>query len=56
VLAGFVLCVAIFATASFGDMATEDNVGLFTRAISIVLFGTIAYLCWSLARRLRTAD
>jgi hypothetical membrane protein len=54
-LAGFVLCVAIFAGASFGGMATEDNVGLFTRAISVVLFGTIAYLCWSLARRLKNA-
>jgi hypothetical membrane protein len=54
-LASFVLCVAIFAAASLGGMATEDNVGLFTRAISIVLFATIAFACWSLARRLRTA-
>ena len=53
--AGFATCVAIFAAASFGGMATENNVGLFTRAISIVLFATIAYVCWSLTRRLRTA-
>ncbi len=51
---GFAACVAIFAAASFGGLAREDNVGLFTRAISIVLFATIAYLCWSLAR-LKTA-
>jgi hypothetical membrane protein len=54
-LAGFLLCVAIFAAASLGGMATEDNVGLFTRAISIVLFVTIAYVCWSLTRRLKSA-
>ena len=54
-LAGFAACAAIFAAASFGGMASEDNVGLFTRAISIVLFGTIAYLCWSLTRRVKTA-
>ena len=53
-LASFVLCVAIFAAASFGGMATEENVGLITRAISIMLFATIAYVCWSLTRRLRT--
>ena len=51
----FVACVAIFAAAGPGGMATEENVGLFTRAISIILFATIAYLCWSLAQRLKTA-
>ncbi|MFZ2029063.1 MAG: DUF998 domain-containing protein [Vitreimonas sp.] len=54
-LLGFVLCVAIFAAASFGGMATEENAGLITRAISIVLFGTIAYLSWSIAQRLKYA-
>jgi hypothetical membrane protein len=53
--AGFALCVAIFLSAGVGGVATEDNVGLFTRAISVVLFVTIAYVCWSLTRRLRTS-
>ncbi|MBI3437554.1 MAG: DUF998 domain-containing protein [Proteobacteria bacterium] len=54
-LAGSLLCVAIFAVASFGGMANAGNAGLFTRAISIVLFATIAYECWSLMQRLRSA-
>lgn len=54
-LVGFVACVAIFAAAGPGGTATEENVGLFTRAISIMLFATIAYLCWSLTQRLKTA-
>jgi hypothetical membrane protein len=54
-LIAFAVCVAIFAAAGPAGLATEENVGLFTRAISIVLFMTILYLCWSLARRPRSA-
>ena len=53
-LIAFAVCLTIFACAGFGGMASEDNVGLFTRAISIVLFASIFYLCWSLARRSRS--
>lgn len=49
-LIAFAVCALIFAAAGPAGMASEDNVGLFTRAISMVLFITIAYLCWSLAR------
>jgi hypothetical membrane protein len=56
VMLGFgVSVVLVVLSMGIGGIASADNVGLIVRGISIVAFPTIAYLCWSVMRRTKTA-
>lgn len=54
VLAGFVVTLATIAIAIFAGHLFA-GAGVFTRVASVILFASIAYLCWALAQRVKTA-
>ncbi|MEQ1817748.1 MAG: DUF998 domain-containing protein [Terricaulis sp.] len=52
VLFGFVVSIVLVVLSlGIGGFASDANIGIFVRAISIVAFPTIAYLCWSVMQR-----
>lgn len=56
----FILCgfgasfVIVVLSLGVGGLVSEANVGLFARALALVAFPTIAYLCWSVMQRTRS--
>lgn len=56
VFAGFVASLVIVALSlGLGGIVSEANVGLFARALALIAFPTIAYLCWSVMQRTKPA-
>lgn len=54
VLASFALSAVLVALMfGLGGVVTESNLGYFSRAVALVAFPTIAYLCWAVMRRTR---
>lgn len=55
-LGAFVLIAVLVALMfGLGGVVTRSNLGYFSRAVAIVAFPTMAYLCWSVLARLRSA-
>ncbi len=53
---GFIVSIMLVALSmGLGGFASEDNIGLIVRAISVVAFPTIAYLSWSVMQRTKAA-
>lgn len=53
VLGGFVASlVVVTLSLGIGGIASEANAGLFSRALALVAFPTIAMLCWSVMQRM----
>lgn len=56
VMLGFIVSlVLVVLSMGIGGVANVNNIGLIVRAISVVAFSTIAYLCWSVMQRVKTA-
>lgn len=56
VLCGFVASLVIVALSlGIGGIVSETNVGLFARALALVAFPTISYLCWSVMQGTKAA-
>jgi hypothetical protein len=53
---GFIVSLVLVALSmGIGGVANVNNIGLIVRAISVVAFPTIAYLCWSVMQRVKGA-
>lgn len=56
VVLGFVVSVVLVVLSmGIGGVASETNVGLLVRGVSLIAFPTIAYLCWSVMQRMKAA-
>lgn len=56
VLAGFAFCAVVVGLMfGVGGVVTESNLGYFSRAVALIAFPTMAFLCWSVMRRLTAA-
>jgi hypothetical protein len=58
VFVGFLLCLALALCRILGanTLVTVENEGAFSRALSVVAFGSFAYLCWAVNARLKAAS
>lgn len=58
VFGGFGLCLALALCRVLGanSVVTVENEGAFSRALSVVAFGSFAYLCWVVNARLKAAS
>jgi hypothetical membrane protein len=52
VLLGFAVSLVIVALSlGIGGIVSETNVGLFARALALIAFPTISFLCWNVMQR-----
>lgn len=44
--------IAVVLMFGVGGIVTESNLGYFSRAVALIAFPTMAFLCWAVSRRL----
>lgn len=57
IVLGFIVSVVLLVLSmGIGGIASENNIGLIVRALSLVAFSTIAYLCSGIMRRTKAVN
>lgn len=56
-MVGFAVSIVLVALSmGIGGIANANNIGFIVRAISVVAFPTISYLCWSVMQRTKSVN